>query len=446
VKILYVVHQFFPRHLTGTETYTYELARSAKERGHEVSVLCYEHSNLPGVPRRGVLREEYAGIPVTRFCYDSRTWHNPTLYEYWNEEFGELAKTFFEKQRPDLIHFTHNSLLSAALLKSAHLLGIPTVLTLTDFWYICPRMQLVREDESLCAGPVVELDCYECYHAPVLDKWRFITDKLPGPLRRRVATARSRLKRNVLTSKAASDNFLDAALNRAPRLKEAVKLVDVVIAPTLFLLEMFRKNGFDTSRFRLINFGINTALLKDAVKTPSSTFRFAFVGTLSHHKGCHVLIEALRQIPGDRLELQIYGSEEQFPEYARPLRKAAGGDTRIKFLGTFPREEIGRVLAEMDVLIMPSLWYENSPLMLLFALRSHTPVIASDVGGLSEFIRDGGNGFLFKTGDAEGLRGVMRRFVDDTALLGRMRAGETNIKSIEEHSAEIEDIYRSLVK
>jgi glycosyltransferase involved in cell wall biosynthesis len=446
VKILYVVHQFFPRHLTGTETYTYELARSAKERGHEVSVLCYEHSNLPGVPRRGVLREEYAGIPVTRFCYDSRTWHNPTLYEYWNEEFGELAKTFFEKQRPDLIHFTHNSLLSAALLKSAHLLGIPTVLTLTDFWYICPRMQLVREDESLCARPVAELDCYECYHAPVLDKWRFIIDRLPCPLRRGVAALRARLTRKVLASKAASDKVLDAALNRAPRLKEAVKLVDVVIAPTRFLLEMFRKNGFDTSRFRLINFGINAALLKDAAKTPSNAFRFAFVGTLSHHKGCHVLIDAFRRIVSERLELQIYGSEAQFPEYARFVRKAAAGDARIKFLGTFPREEIGRVLAEMDVLIMPSLWYENSPLMLLFALRSHTPVIASDVGGLSEFISDGGNGFLFKTGDAEGLRGVMRRFVDDTALLGRMRAGETNIKSIEEHSAEIEDIYRGLAK
>lgn len=446
MKILYVVHQFFPRHLTGTETYTYELARAAKDRGHEVSVLCYEHSDLPGVPRRGVLREEYAGIPVTRFCYDSRAWRNPTLYEYWNEEFGELAKQFLQDQRPDLIHFTHNSLLSAALLKSAHALGIPTVLTLTDFWYICPRMQLVRGDGSLCEGPVAELDCYECYHAPVLDKWRFITDRLPCPLRRGVAALRARLKRKVLASKAASDEFLDAALNRAPRLKEAVKLVDVVIAPTRFLLDMFRKNGFDTSRFRLINFGINAALLKDAAKTPSNAFRFAFVGTLSHHKGCHVLIDAFRRISSDRPELRIYGSEAQFPQYARSVRKAAAGDARIKFLGTFPRENIGSVLAGMDALVMPSLWYENSPLMLLFALRSHTPVIASDVGGLSEFIRDGENGLLFKTGDAESLSGVMRRFVDDAALSGRVRAAVINVKSIEEHSAEIEDIYRSLVK
>jgi glycosyltransferase involved in cell wall biosynthesis len=444
LKILYVVHQFFPRHLTGTETYTYELARAAKERGHEVSVLCYEHSDLPGVPRKGVLSEEYAGIPVTRFCYDSRAWRNPTLYEYWNEEFAALAKTFFERQRPDIIHFTHNSLLSAALLESARALKIPTVLTLTDFWYVCPRMQLVRRDGTLCEGPVAELDCYECFHAPALDKWRFITDKLPCPLSKAVAALRSRLKRKALASKASSDKFLDAALNRMPRLKEAIKFADIVVAPTRFLLEMFRKNGFDTSRFRLINFGINASLLKAPAKSPPGAFRFAFVGTLSHHKGCHVLIDAFRGLPGERTELQVYGSEAQFPEYARSLRTAAEGDGRVKFLGTFPREEIGRVLAETDALVMPSLWYENSPLMLLFALKSRTPVVASDVGGLSEFIRDGENGFLFRTGDAESLRGVMKRLADDAALTAKMRNAGTNVKSMEEHCAEIEDIYKGL--
>jgi glycosyltransferase involved in cell wall biosynthesis len=446
LKVLYVVHQFFPRHLTGTETYTYELARCARERGHEVSVLCYEHSDLPGVPRRGVLREEYAGIPVTRFCYDSRTWKNPTLYEYWNEEFGALGKQYFEQQRPDLLHFTHNSLLSAALLDSAHALGIPTVLTLTDFWYICPRMQLVRQDGSLCEGPVAELDCYECYHAPALDKWRFIADRLPCPIGKAVAALRARLKRKALTSKAPSDRFLDAALNRAPRLKEAIKLADAVLAPTRFLFEMFRKNGFDTSRFRLVNFGINATLLKGAEKTSSDSFRFAFVGTLSHHKGCHVLIEAFRGMAADALKLRIYGNERQFPDYSRALRKSAQGDGRIEFRGTFPPETIGGVLADMDALVMPSLWYENSPLMLLFALRSRTPIIASDVGGLSEFIRDGENGFLFRTGDAGALREAMKRLVDDPALYARMRSAAANVKSMEEHSAEIEDIYRGLVK
>jgi glycosyltransferase involved in cell wall biosynthesis len=446
LKILYVVHQFFPRHLTGTETYTYELARAAQQSGHDASVLCYEHSNLPGVPRKGVLHDEYDGIPVTRFCYDSRTWKNPTLYEYWNEEFRELANTFFQKQRPDIIHFTHNSLLSAALLDAARGLAIPTILTLTDFWYICPRMQLVRQNGALCEGPVGELDCYECFHAPALDRWRFITGRLPGFARKAVAALRSRLKRKVLTARASSDKFLDAALNRAPRLKEAIKLVDIVIVATRFLRDMFQKNGFDTSRWRLINFGINTALLDRAQRTPANSFRFAFVGTLNHHKGCHVLIDVFKEIPGESLELQIYGSETQFPDYARALRKSAAADSRIKFRGTFHREDIGRVLAGMDALVMPSLWYENSPLMLLFALASHTPVIATDVGGLSEFIRDDENGLLFKAGDAGSLRAAMKRFLDDPALAPRIRAASANVKSIAEHSAEIQNIYRSLVK
>jgi glycosyltransferase involved in cell wall biosynthesis len=158
------------------------------------------------------------------------------------------------------------------------------------------------------------------------------------------------------------------------------------------------------------------------------------------------LIDAFRGIEDNDAELQIYGNEEQFPEYSRSLRRAAAGDGRIRFRGTFPREEIGRVLAETDVLVMPSLWYENSPLMLLFALRSGTPVVAGDVGGLSEFIRDGENGCLFATGSVEGLRNALKRFVEDGSLLERMASAETNVKSIEEHSAEIESIYRGLLR
>ncbi|RKY29431.1 MAG: hypothetical protein DRP79_00345 [Planctomycetota bacterium] len=446
MKVLYVVHQFFPRHVTGTETYTYELARAVADRGHEVSVLCYEHSTFPDVPRKGVLREEYGGIPVTRFCYDSRTWKNPTLYEYWNPEFGELSRKYFQKHRPDVIHFTHNSLLSAALLDSAHELAIPIVLTLTDFWYICPRMQLIREDGTLCSGPQGELDCYNCYHRPALDRWRFLTDKLPPSVRKKVADARAEIKKRVLTARSGSDRFLNAALNRRATLREKIKLADVVIAPTRFLMEKFRDNGFDMSRCRLIHFGINAALLEGMNKRASDRLRFAFVGTLRGHKGCHLLIDAFRGIENNDVELQIYGNEEQFPEYSRSLRRAAAGDGRIRFRGTFPREEIGRVLAETDVLVMPSLWYENSPLMLLFALRSHTPVIAGDVGGLSEFIRDGGNGCLFEKGSVEGLRDAMRRFISDRSLARRISSAETKVKSIEEHSAEIESIYKGFLR
>ena len=444
MKVLYVVHQFFPRHVTGTETYTYELARAVAGRGHDVSVLCYEHSTFPDVPAKGILRERYGGIPVTRFCYDSRTWKNPTLYEYWNPEFGELSKEFFEQRRPDLIHFTHNSLLSTSLLDSAHESGIPTVLTLTDFWYICPRMQLVKEDGTLCASPQGEMDCYECYHMPVLDKWRFLTDRLPAALQKKMAEVRAQIKERVLAARSGSDRFLKAALNRPATLKEKIELADAVIAPARFLLEMFRKNGFDASRFRLINFGINASLLDGLKKNTPDTLRFGFVGTLREHKGCHVLIDAFRGIEHNKIELRIYGNEEQFPEYARSLHKSAAGDARIDFRGTFPREEIGAVLADMDVLVMPSLWYENSPLMLLYALRSHTPVIASDVGGLSEFIRDGENGYLFDKGNAESLREVMNRFVGDRSLVERMASAETNVKSIEEHAAEIESIYREI--
>jgi len=92
----------------------------------------------------------------------------------------------------------------------------------------------------------------------------------------------------------------------------------------------------------------------------------------------------------------------------------------VSFLGTFPKEKIANVLAELDFLVIPSTWYENSPLVLLSALASHTPVIVSDVAGMTEFVEEGKNGFAFKMGNVDELERVFRRILNDPAAARRM--------------------------
>ena len=445
MKIAYVVHQFFPRHITGTETYTFELAKSMQERGYEVSVLCYEHSTFKGVPRKGVLHDEYNGLPVTRFCYDSRKWKEPALYEYYNPEFGEMSLDFFGKEKPDVVHFTHNSLLSTSLIDSAEQLGLPIMLTLTDFWYICPSMQLIRGDGKPCKGPDDDLPCIDCYYlASGSDITAPLRRLFPERLRKKAEDIREAIRKKIILTLAGKDRFTKAVLDRPDFLKEKMSHFDVVIAPTIFLRDTFVKAGYDEDRFRVINFGINLGLLAGIEKKKAPRLRVGFVGTLREHKGPHLLLEALRKLERDDIEVAIYGSEKQFPEYAARLRALAGDDRRVRFCGTFPREDIGRVLANMDVLVMPSMWHENSPLMLLYALASRTPVITSDSGGLSEFIEDGVNGLLFEKGSVSALAARVERLASDRDFARRLSEAPVSVKSIKEHSDEIESIYKEL--
>ncbi|MFH1550593.1 MAG: glycosyltransferase family 4 protein [Planctomycetota bacterium] len=446
MKIAYVVHQFFPRHITGTETYTFELAASMKERGYEVSVLCYEHSTSKGVPRKGVLHDEYNGLPVTRFCYDSRKWKEPALYEYYNPEFGEMSLDYFGKEKPDIVHFTHNALLSTSLIDSAGKLGLPIMLTLTDFWYICPQMQLIRGDSETCEGPEGCLRCLDCYYlASGSDITAPLRRLLPERLRKKAEGIREAIRKKIILTLSGKDRFIKTVLDRPNFLKEKMSHFDVVVAPTVFLRDTFVKAGYNEDRFRVINFGINLGLLDGVEKREAPRLRLGFVGTLREHKGPHLLLQALRKLERDDIEVAIYGSEKQFPEYAARLRALAGDDRRVRFCGTFPREDIGKVLAEMDVLVMPSLWHENSPLMLLYALASRTPVIASDSGGLSEFIEDGVSGLLFGKGDVSALAARIERLAADRDFTQRLSEAPVSVKSIDAHSDEIEGIYRELI-
>jgi len=117
-----------------------------------------------------------------------------------------------------------------------------------------------------------------------------------------------------------------------------------------------------------------------------------------------VLIEAVRSLPETiQLEVNIYGNIRQDPDYADRLKAIAGDDARISFCGTFPNERIGEIFEKIDVLVVPSIWFENTPLVIYSALAAGCPVIATDLGGLSEVIEDRINGLLFRKGDVTGL-------------------------------------------
>ncbi|HQB30903.1 MAG TPA: glycosyltransferase [Syntrophales bacterium] len=448
MRIAYTTHQFFPDYGAGTEVLTLHTAREMRARGHEAVVFT-------GYPVKGRFSREnaedayeYGGLPVFRFRH-SNTWsllpENPMEAEYENLFFAGLFRRELRRFRPDVVHFCHLQRVSASAVAVCFELGIPMVYTVTDFWPLCPTNQLLLPDLSLCEGP--DGDGANCIaHLAGIHggaAGRFFRALPPGVLGRlaRISGMISWPERSVPA-------MAKALAARPGVLRERMNRIDAILIATGFMGETLARFGVERKRIRRVPFGIPGC---DGTSPPATdrrrreTFRAGFIGTLYEHKGAHVLLEALRRLPADLpVEVLLYGDAGWFPSYGERLRSLAGGDERVRFCGTFPGERTGEVLGGMDVLVVPSLWHENSPLVILEAQRAGVPVIASRVGGTSELIREGENGFLFERGDDGELSRILERLCRDGDLVGRLSRNAPAPRTMESYAGEIEGIYRAL--
>jgi glycosyltransferase involved in cell wall biosynthesis len=195
----------------------------------------------------------------------------------------------------------------------------------------------------------------------------------------------------------------------------------------------------------VLGFGLSLPPEIHVAKQPSRKLRLAFIGTLDHTKGPHVALEAVRRLPRDQaVELAVYGDPYANPLYFARLKQVAGSDPRIKFVGTFPNEQIGEILSRIDLLIIPSLWYENTPLVLYSAFATKTPVLVSNIGSLADAVRHGEGGLAFEMGNPEDLARQIQSVLDDRSLLERLRQGIPPVKPIEENATELVEIYAAL--
>ena len=416
LKVALFVHYFFPEHIYGTEAYTLLVARELQALGHDVTVVT---ATGAGEPEQAEFLERYdwQGVPVWRL--DKNALPNREIVDTYDQPgMRPIHERVLRALQPDLVHVTHLINHTSALLEVTQALGIPTFATLTDFFGFCFNNRLQGADGALCHGPnAARSNCTACYLKDA--------GASPWASPRLKAVNRSDLVRRLTAEALARGGLgegrfgfrVDDLKRRPDILRDRYRAYRAMVAPTTFLRDAYAANGF--SPLALSHFGIDIDRSpKPASPEPERT-RIAFIGQMAPHKGPHLLLEALHAVGSPRLLVDLWGSEAQDPAYAARLRSMAAG-LPVRFRGTFKVEDTAAVMAETDVLSIPSTWYENSPLILLQALATHTPVVVSDVLGLTEFVEPGRSGVVFKRGDASDLARALRLFADDPALAGRM--------------------------
>jgi glycosyltransferase involved in cell wall biosynthesis len=397
MKIALFVHCFFPDHFYGTETYTYQVAKSLQARGHQVVVVT---GVFQGEPRnRGMLTGYvYDGLEVIAF--DKNYLPHATVMEtYWQETARPVLRQILDELKPDMVHVTHLVNHTAVLADEAKAAGYPVVATLTDFFGICFTSKLETAEGGLCKGPnPLRTNCLACY------------DRATGAWPRRhykLANMAERLMYGLVRRRDPGRYYPIGDLQQRPTiLRTAYRNYDAMIAPTQFLLDAYTRNGFDARRLHLSRFGVDLDRRAKLAKA-GAPLCIGYVGQLVSHKGVDLLLHAARTLKPGSFRLKIHGQMENSP-YCELLKSLATPET--EFCGTFPSAEFHKVLAGMDVLAIPSTWYENSPLVLLNSLASHTPVIVSGVEGLTEFL-DGGNGWSFARASVSELAALLQRLV-----------------------------------
>ncbi|MBN2438765.1 MAG: glycosyltransferase family 4 protein [Deltaproteobacteria bacterium] len=450
MKILYTTHQFLPEYSAGTETLTYSTAKEMSRRGHEVCVFTGYRVRGSVDALHAFDRYEYDGIPVECFFHSNTSSilpRNPMEAEYNNSFYADFFRKRVQEIKPDLVHFYHLQRLSASIIDVCLEMAIPTLFTATDFWLICPTNQLLLPDYSGCLGP--DRDTVNCIrHLTAISqgkKIRSALDRIPDWL---IAIGIRWIKRTTFKPEKGFIPLVRAMTFRSAYMEKRMNRIDRVLVATRFMGKMLQRHGLEGGRIRHVPFGIDQTAIKNASeKGTEKDLRVGFIGTLYHHKGAHVLLEAVRSLPTETaLTVKIYGNPEQFPEYTRSLRSIAGSDRRIEFCGTFPAREIGAIFSGLDVLVIPSLWYENSPLTLSFARAAKVPVVATDSEGLNEAIADGKDGLLFEKGNAKGLADIILMLCNDRSMVKKLSEHARTPKSISTYVDELEQIYRDVMR
>jgi glycosyltransferase involved in cell wall biosynthesis len=172
-------------------------------------------------------------------------------------------------------------------------------------------------------------------------------------------------------------------------------------------------------------------------------FTVGYLGNIEMAKGVHVLISAFTRLKtgGKPLRLKIYGELKSGNAYHDRLTRKAAPFSGIGFMGRYDNSEVGEILGGLDVLVVPSLWFETGPLVVLEALDAGVPVVASSIPNMNDQITDGVNGLLFKVGDPRALASQMQRVYDNPGLLHELRQGISPVKPFEQEMDEIERIY-----
>jgi glycosyltransferase involved in cell wall biosynthesis/MoaA/NifB/PqqE/SkfB family radical SAM enzyme len=429
VKIVQVIHGYPMRYNAGSEVYTQTLCHALADR-HDVHVFTREEDSFALDHR---VRQEHDADDPRITLHVVNTPRNRDRYRQAgvDQRFAELL----DLVRPDVVHVGHLNHLSTSLLVEAARRQVPIVYTLHDYWVMCPRgqfMQMHPEDPNdlwpACGGQDDRKCAERCYA-------------------RYFSGASEERERDVTY-------WTNWVGRRMKHIREMTELVDLFIAPARYLHDRYRDEfGIPERKLVYLDYGFANDRLVDRRRTTGEPFTFGYIGTHIPAKGIHHLIRAFGDARGEP-RLRIWGrplGQDTTALRALAASLPGGAADRVEWLPEYRNQDIVRdVFDRVDAIVVPSVWVENSPLVIHEAQQVRIPVITADAGGMAEYVHHEVNGLLFEHRSPRSLAAQMQRLVDDPDLArtlgarGYLHGVNGDIVSAGNHAREVERLYEQV--
>lgn len=403
-----VCSNFYPPGFIGGAEIIAHSQSKVLENDKDISVIVFS-MDMSGTYSEGYCHiQQYDGLRIVRYCV-SGSHMNPAGVNFFHKGMNAVFRQLCELVRPAVVHGHNMTGMSLGMLEIANESGAAVCITLHDHWGFCLKNTILDSDNKRCDH---FLQCGSCM--PVLN----------------------------------AGNIHIPVSIRQTYFRKVFEKVDMFFSPSRYLADTYIRAGFSWHRMLQLWNGIDTGKYADIRKKQSDKFRISFVGHFGKHKGIVLLIRAVARLGRENIEIELAGDGEESENYKK-LAAELGILSQIRFWGKIDNKDMPRLFAETDVYCLPSVWPENQPVSITEAMACGIPVIASDLGGNSELVRHGVNGFLFCPGDDRDLSEKIRTLMDDESLLKSFGSAGKEIISrydITDQAGRLLDIYRSIRK
>jgi len=425
MKILFVTMQFGRSYAQGTERYVATLGQCLRQRGHEVSVLAGVPDHLgPAMPLGETVDPERQIL-----AYPTRGWMavvglSPRRLAAW------LAR-----HRPDVVHLNTPAHIGVGAIVACRRLGIPCVVTVHDYWWVCPKGILLGPEGGVCDGTVCWPTCVRCIAGDHRRPWVRRLSHLPrllSPFTLTLYFARA-------ATRGTSPADMLRWLQRRAVLIRCLDAADRVIFPSKAIAQVMA-SWLSHRRWQVIPNGLAQGWFKDPKPPPTQPQKpeeltIGFAGALAPHKAPHLLLEAVRHLGWSATRIRL-ASPASDAGYLQRLQQAAAG-LNVEFAGCLPPDQMPAFFRSLDVLAMTSICPENCPYVVLEAQAAGVPVVGGNLAGLAELIGD--EKMLFEPGSAEALAQAL-----DHVRRHPQAAKPAKVQTADEMTDATEAVYRKI--
>ncbi len=422
MKIVHVISGYLPDDTGGTQMQVRDLCHAQRSRGHDVHVFARtagsEHDEL------SLSRDSWEDVPVTRLTNNFLDCDRFELL-YSHPVIDRRFDAFLADEQPDVVHIHHLTCLSTSMIEVAKKRGIPVVMTLQDYWMVCPRGQRLHPVDGTICEDLDRSRCLPCLRS----LWPHLLPRSAGLLRGRFEPSMRKL------------------LRWESHIRRMLDLCDTLVTPSEFHRDRFVEFGVQANRCRVVANGVAADHLLAPPRDDAPIHHIGFIGSVLPSKGVHVLIDAFSRLGRRDLELHIHGETPPFHEktdYLDQLLTSVVPGLTVEFHGRYENRDLASILAKIDLLVVPALWWESFCITAREGALAGLPVIVSDLGGLTEAVSQG-LALGSPPGDAEALAVAIARVCDDAELRRALTRKAHLVQRIQDTAAEIEQIYGRLL-